>query len=1317
MTRLAIAVLGGLDIHLGDADAPLNLPTRKSRAFLAYLALSPGMRRSREHLAGTLWERSAEEQARASLRQTLSSLRRVLPGADSLVGADSDSVWLDARAVEVDALLFERHAAQGSAQALEHAVALYHGELLSGFSLREERFEQWMTAERRRLHERAVQVFSDLVGHYTTADRPDRAVAVAHAMLAFDPSLEWAHRALMRLYLRTGRREAAFRQYQECTRILSEELGVAPAEETRRLALEVGREPSARGLPGPAAAHSIERRFPEPAAAASPYADRGADPARVPPAERKQLTVLCSRIRDSIDSPDPETALERDPVLEAMVNAVRRFGGTISHVRDDGVSALFGAPVAHEDHAVRACYAALAMMEAIAPLNRPPLDVRIGIHSGEAVVRTLGNERSRHYDAVGPVSRLARHIDAALAPGEIGLTADTARRAEGFVELRSFGEKRLEGAPQPVALFTLRAKTVLRLRWDARKTRGLTQFIGREAEIARLGELRERALHGSGQTVAIAGEPGMGKSRLVHEFVNSALAAGWTVLETGAASHDASATHLPIANLIRAWSKIGERDTQGEAAAKLRSGVNALGAASAPVLSPLSALLDLQVEDPRWATLAPPQRRQRTLDAVKTLLMRESESRPLILVVEDLHWIDAGTQDVLDYLVGGIASSRVLLLFTHRPEYRHAWLARSHFTQLRVDPLGAESADRLLRALLGDDRGLTDLRRQLIERSGGTPLFLEESVRALADAGTLAGNPGAYRAAGPIAISQIPSTVHAVLAARIDRLSAEQKGLLQIAAMIGEEVPAELLQPISGLDPEPLNALLAELQAAELLYQSRLVPQPQYTFKHALTRQVAYESVLKERRRAVHLQIVGISEALYADRIDEHVERLAHHALAGEQWSKAVDYLYRSAGKAMQRSAHQHAIEYLEKGLEVIATLPDSPGRMRKELDYRKAMGVTMMAAKGWAAKEVLDAYTRARVLCEELGDERELFIVLRGEGQYRMIRGESRIAVELGERCVAFAARSKDPGVNIEAHHLFWSNSFFMGEYAQADFHCGEGISLYRGGRDHGLTYIYSGHDPGVCCRIFSALIRCLHGRPDRSLVLCQEALELAWQFEHPLTTALAQWAYSFAHILRREPGPARHWAEREIAVCEEYLLPLLHSQGTFQLGWALAELGELDEGIARMKSGLAAIAATGAEMGSPYFVALLGEALGRAGRPDAGLVEIERALSAVHLHGGRFQLSEILRLKGELLLMRSKTRLREAEACFRKSIEVADRQGAKLPKLRSATSLARLLADRAGVAQALSLLQPAYDAVIEGRDLTDLIVAGALLADLRNP
>ena len=1315
MTRLMIEVFGGLHIRLVGKLVPLDFPTRKSKAILAYLALSPGMLRSREQLASVFWERSAEEQARASLRQTLSSLRRMLPDAPPLLNAEADAVWLDSHLVEVDALQFAHLANEPSHDSMAKAVALYRGVLFDGFGLREEPFEQWMTVERRWFHERAVEVFAELVSHWEQSGEFDRAISVASRVLALDPLLEWAHAALIRLYLRTGRRDAAVRQYQECVRVLNTELGIAPAEETQRLASQIHRDSGRHSEPAASAA------FAGPGAVQSGSASRAecaADISTVLPAERKQVSVLCARVREPVGDTDPETALEQfDPVLKVMVDAVHRFGGRVTQFRCDGVTALFGAPVAQEDHAVRACYAAFAMREGIPALTGRHLDARIGVHSGEAVVRTIGDNRSQHYDALGSVPQLANRIDAALSAGEIGVSADTVRCAEGFVELSDRQVRLLSGATSaPVEIFILRTKSALRLRWNARTVRELTRFVGRDAELATLQGMLERAGRGAGQVCAIVGEPGVGKSRLVHEFVNSAHAASWTRLETGTSSLDTSAIYLPLANLLRTWFGIGERDTLAEAADRLHRGVDAIDPALASMRAPLTALLDLPPEDPQWEMASPPQKRKRTLEAIVSLVIRASEKRPLILVVEDLHWSDDGSQVVLDHLVDFIAASRVLLIVTHRPEYRHAWFGKSYFSQLRLESLDAESAELFLRSLLGDDALLSALRRRLIERTGRTPLFLEESVRALADAGALIGRTGAYRMVQTIRTFEIPSTVHAVLASRIDRLSAQQKTLLQMAAVIGDEFPVDLLQQVADLDREQLLDLLGDLQAAEFVYQTRLLPHQKYTFKHALTHRVAYASVLKERRRSMHVQLVEVIERLHAQRLDEHVEQLAHHALAGELWDKALHYLYRSAGKALQRSAYEPASEYLHRGLEIINTLPRTPALLRHELDYQKVLGVTMMAAKGWAAKEVLDAYTQARVLCEELGDEGELFTVLRGEGQYRMIRGESEIARQLGNRCAALTAGSHDHGMHLETHHLFWTNSFFMGEYAAAEFHSSRGTALYERERDHALAFKYSGHDPGVCCRCFTALVQCLHGYPDKSLSTCDDALELAQDLGHPLTTALTYWTRSFAHMLRGEPELARQWAEREIAVCEEYVLPLLLSQGTFQLGWSLAQLGDLDEGIERMREGIAAISATGAEMGLPYFNALLGEVLGRAGEPAAGLNEIDRALAAVDQHGGRFQLSEMLRVKAELLVALSHARREEALASLREAITVARRQGAGLPRLRAAISLARQLAESGDIEDAYAVLQPACESIRERSGLADVRTAHALLHDLTN-
>jgi DNA-binding SARP family transcriptional activator/predicted ATPase len=1271
------------------------------------------MLRSREQLASVFWERSAEEQARASLRQTLSSLRRILPDAPPLLSAESDAVWLDELSVEVDALQFRHLATDRSADSLAKAVALYRGALLNGFGLREEPFEQWMIVERRWFHERAVDLLTELVGRYEQSGESDRAIAMASRVLTLDPTLEWAHAVLMKLYARTGRRDAAVRQYRECARVLNTELGIAPAESTQRLAAQIQSDAGGDRKPTDSAMVVEEPAWPSGVAA---RASHEAGSATTLPAERKHLSVLCARVRDPTGVLDHETALERvDAALKAMADAVQRFGGTVTQLRSDGVTALFGAPVAHEDHAVEACYAALAMRERISVLLDGSFDVRIGVHSGEAIVRTIGEGGSQHYDALGSVPQLANQIDLALAAGEIGVSADTVRCAEGFIELSEHPARPLPVATPPVDIFLLRTKSELLLRWNARTTRGLTHFVGREAEMARLQGMLERAGRSAGQVCAVVGDPGVGKSRLVHEFVNSEQAAGWTIFETGATSHDTSTIYLPLANLLRTWVGIAARDTLAEAASKLRRGVEAIDPALASTCPALAAMLDLPPDDPQWEMASPPQRRKRTLEAVASFVICASEHHPLILVVEDLHWIDDGTQAVLDHLVDLIGASRVLLLVTHRPEYRHTWFGKSYYTQLHLDSLDTESAMLLLQTLLGDGSEHSTLSRRLIERTGRTPLFLEESVRALADTGALVGQKGAYQITRAIDTFEIPSTVHAVLASRIDRLSVQQKSLLQMAAVIGHEFSIDLLQQIADLDRERLLDLLADLQAAEFLYQTRLLPRQQYTFKHALTHRVAYASVLKERRRSMHVRLVDVIEQLYAQRLEEHVERLAHHAIAGELWDKAVHYLYQSAGKALQQFAYQQAVDHLIKGLEIIRTLPRSPALLRQELEYQKVLGVTMMAAKGWAAKEVLDAYTQARTLCEELGDKTELFTVLRGEGQYRMIRGESEIARELGNRCTALTAGSHDHGMQIETHHLFWTNSFFMGEYATSEFHSRKGIALYERERDHALTFKYSGHDPGVCCRCFTALVHCLRGYPDKALSICHEALRLAQELGHPLTTALAYWTCSFAHMLRGEPELAKQWAAREISVCDEYMLPLLLSQGQFQLGWSQAQTGDLDEGIERMREGISAISATGAEMGLPYFHALLGEALGRAGKPEAGLVEIERALAAVNQHGGRFQLSEMLRLKGELLATQRFAQRNEALAALHEAVALAQRQGASLPGLRAALSLARQLVATGDIQSAYSVLQPACDGIIEGSNLIEVRTAQTLLAELR--
>jgi class 3 adenylate cyclase len=602
--------------------------------------------------------------------------------------------------------------------------------------------------------------------------------------------------------------------------------------------------------------------------------------------ERKQVTVLFADLKGStelIRDLDPETAQRLlDPALHHMMDAVHRFEGTVNQVLGDGIMALFGAPIAHEDHAVRACYAALAMQaelrryaEAVRHTQGLEVQLRVGLNSGEVVVRAIGNDLHMDYSAVGQTTHLAARMEQLATPGSIRLTAATLRLAEELVQVNALGPFPVKGLTEPIEVFELVGASAIRRRLQARAARGLTRFVGRQHELLTLRQALAQAGAGHGQVVALVGEAGVGKSRLVYEFIHSHHTPGWLVLESASVSYGKATPYFPVIDLLKRYSHIEEHDDTRTIRAKVTGQVVTLDPALQDTLPALLLLLDALPEDSPFLHLDPPQRRQRTLDALTRVLLRESQVQPLLLVFEDLHWIDAETQAFLDSLVESLPTVQLLLLVNYRPEYQHGWGSTTSYTQVRLDPLPLASADELLQALLGDDPRLAPLTPLLIARTAGNPFFLEESVRTLVEAGVLQGERGAYRLARPLESLQMPATVHAVLAARIDRLPPADKHLLQTAAVIGHEVPWPLVQAIAALSDEALHRGLAHLQAAEFLDETRLFPERELRFKHALTHEVAYSSLLQERRRVLHARIVAAVERLYADRLPEQAERLA----------------------------------------------------------------------------------------------------------------------------------------------------------------------------------------------------------------------------------------------------------------------------------------------------------------------------------------------------------------------------------------------------------------------------------------------------------
>jgi class 3 adenylate cyclase/tetratricopeptide (TPR) repeat protein len=782
--------------------------------------------------------------------------------------------------------------------------------------------------------------------------------------------------------------------------------------------------------------------------------------------ERKQVTVLFADVKGSLEllaNRDPEEARAiLDPALECMMDAVHRYEGTVNQVMGDGIMVLFGAPLAHEDHAVRACYAALAIQEAMQGhaeqarhTHGIEVQIRVGLNSGEAVVRAMGSDLHLDYTAIGQTTHLAARMEQLARPGTILLTAETWRLVEGYFDVKPLGAVPVKGLTTPVQAYELLRAEAGRSRLQIAAARGLTPFVGHQTELATLRHVLDRVAEGHGEVVALVGEPGAGRSRLIYEFIHRQLPPDWLTIESRAASFGQGMPYLPVLELLKTYFQLVDRDDPRQVREQLASKLLAMDATLRPMLSPLLALLNVSPEDPQWPALDAAQRRQQTLEAVKRLLLRQSQIQPLLLVVEDLHWIDAGTQAILDTLVESLPAARLLLLVSYRPEYEHSWSGKTYYTQLRVDPLPPKDSATLLEALLGENLSLAALKQRLIERTEGNPLFLEESVRTLVETQVLVGERSAYRLVqarrrtsvheSPELVGEravyhlmkatesirVPATVQAVLAARIDRLPAGEKGLLQTAAVIGAEVPFSLLQAITGRPEEALRRSLGHLQAAELLYESRLFPEVIYLFKHALTHEVAYNSLLQEHRRTLHRQIIKTLEHLYSDRLAEQVERLAHHTQRGEVWDKAVGYCRQAGARAEARAAFREAVTYFEQALEALGHLPETVETKELALELRLDLAEALIPLGVYGRSRAL--LGAAETLARRLGDRARLAQVLAKLAIAHRMEGDLGGAMAAGQQAFAMAAELGDDALRIGAAHRLGQVYYGRGEFSRA--------------------------------------------------------------------------------------------------------------------------------------------------------------------------------------------------------------------------------------------------------------------------------------------
>jgi class 3 adenylate cyclase/tetratricopeptide (TPR) repeat protein len=1012
--------------------------------------------------------------------------------------------------------------------------------------------------------------------------------------------------------------------------------------------------------------------------------------------ERKQVTVLFADLKGStelIRDLDPEVAQTLlDPALQHMMDAVHRYEGTVNQVLGDGIMTLFGAPVAHEDHAVRACYAALTMQtamrryaEEVRRSHGLEMQARVGLNSGEVVVRAISNDLHVDYSAVGQTTHLAARMEQLATPGSIRLTAATLRLAEGLVQVNALGQFPVKGLPEPVEVFELVGASAIRRRLQASAARGLTRFVGRQQELLALQQALERAGVGHGQVVAMVAEAGVGKSRLAYEFVHSHHTPGWLVLESASVSYGKATPYFPVIDLLKRYSHIEDHDDTRTLRAKVTGQMLTLDPALQDAVPALLSLLDALPEDSPFLKLDPPQRRQHTLQALKRLLLRESQVQPLLLVCEDLHWIDSETQALLDSLVESLPTARLLLLVNYRPEYQHSWGSKTYYTQLRLDPLPPASAEEFLQALLGDDPRLAPLKQLLIARTAGNPFFLEESVRTLVETGVLVGEPGAYRLVQALLTIQVPATVQAVLAARIDRLPPEEKRLLQTAAVIGTEVPLPLLQAIADLPEVTLHRGLAHLQAAEFLYETRLFPEQEHTFKHALTHEVAYGSLLLERRRGLHARIVEALEALAPERGAEQVERLAHHALRGEVWDKAVTYGQQAGTRANDRAAFHEAVAAFEQALQALAHLPehgDTPG-LAIELRLALAYSLAPLAENG----RRLALLGEAEALARALDNRARLGQVLAAMAAVRRLTGDLKGAIVAGQQALEVAAALGESALQVEASYRLAQIYHSIGDFGRAAELLRR--SVEAADRESGMASTnFRIQSQAWLAQILGALGAFAEGRGHG-----EEALRLATLAGRGPTPVIVHNNLGHLYLAQGDLEPAIRVLEQGLALCRasgnRNVWPMIAAG----LGYASALQGSLAEGRALLEEAISESIRTGRLIGQAYRVAWLSEVCRLAGRGEEAGQHARQALDLARQHKERGNEAHALHQLGVVQAHATPPDIEQAEAHYQQALTLAAALGMRPLVAHCHLGLGRLYGQTGRGEQARAALTTAID------------------------
>jgi predicted ATPase len=781
-------------------------------------------------------------------------------------------------------------------------------------------------------------------------------------------------------------------------------------------------------------------------------------------------------------------------------------------------------------------------------------------------------------------------------------------------------------------------------------------------------------------------------------------------LECRCSAYHHNSPWYPIIDLYQRVLQFRREDSTEAKLAKLETALTQLALSPSELVPPLASLLALPLEE-RYQplTLTPQQQKQKILEALLAVLMALTAQQLVLCIVEDIHWLDPSTLELLSVLMDQAATWRLFVLLTCRPSFRSPWTPHSHLTHLTLSRLPRRQAALMIAQVAGGKTLPAEVHHQLLARTDGVPLFVEELTKMVLESGFISETDDRYELTGPLPPLAIPVTLHDSLLARLDRLNTA-KTVAQLGATIGRQFSYELLQAVWPLDEATLQQALGQLVDTELLYQNGLVPHATYIFKHALIQEAAYQSLLKRMRQQYHQQIAHMLAQRFQETVETQPELLAHHYTEAGLAAQAVSYWQRAGERAVERSANIEAIHHLTKSLEVLKALPDTTHRTQQELALQTILGPVLMATKGAGAPEVERTYGRARELCQQVGETAQLFPVLYGLWLFYLVRARLQTAQELGAQLLSLAQPTDEVVLLLEAHRALGTSLFYAGELVSARLHLERALALYDPQQHHSLAF-RSGQDPGVVCRGFTAWALGLLGYADQALRRSHEILALPQEWSHAFSLAYALDFAARIHQLRQEKQLTQERAQALMTLAREQGFTQRLATGTILWGWARTAQGQGDEGVAHIRQGLAAFRATGAELAQPYYLALLGEAYGEVGQIDEGLKVLDKALATIDHTGEHFCEAEVHRLKGELLLAHSAKHSAAAEGCFQQALYVARRQCAKAWELRAAMSLSRLWQQQGKRAEARELLAPIYGWFTEGFDTADLQAARALL------